>query len=275
MNTALAEREMSDAPVALFNGASPADVIVAATEAANQLADVVKQRKLFKRIGTRDHILVEGWQTLGTLVGVFAVKDGGVRELEWPALAALGEEPEDQRTAAWAAWTQHRALLAQHALGRAYGYSAAYKAVKDGREVGWGEGRCNRGEKMWMDRDDYALASMAQTRGQGRTLRQPLGFIVHLAGYATTPAEEMPDVADATPALPYGPEGDASADAAAVAVIEGLYPINGAAFVRFVNQQFGTEHLPAASARMVHAIQWALGDERMRRTENETSTEEP
>ena len=72
--------ELAPQRTALFNGASPADVTVAATEAANQLADVIKQRRLYQHIGKRDHVLIEGWQTLGTLVGVFAVKDGGVRE---------------------------------------------------------------------------------------------------------------------------------------------------------------------------------------------------
>ena len=133
--------EFAPQRTALFNGASPADVTVAATEAANQLADVIKQRRLYQHIGNRDHVLIEGWQTLGTLVGVFAVKDGGVRELPWPILAPLGEEPEDPRTAAHQAWKQHRGLLVQRDFGRAYGFSAAYRAVKDGREVGCGRGR--------------------------------------------------------------------------------------------------------------------------------------
>jgi hypothetical protein len=244
---------------ALFNGASPADVIVAATDAANQLADVIKQRRLYQRIGRRDHVLVEGWQALGTLVGVFAVKDGGVRELPWPILAALGEEPEDSRTAAHQAWEQHRALLAQRDLGRAYGFSAAYRAVKDGRDVGWGEGRCERSEQTWLARDDYALASMAQTRGQGRTLKQPLGWLIHLAGYATAPAEEMSEVPEpAGPASPYGVIVDADADAEAARVIETLFAdVDGTALVRIVNRRFGTDHLPDAAAKMVDAIRWA------------------
>jgi hypothetical protein len=33
---------------------------------------------------------------------------------------------------------------------------------------------------------------MAQTRATSKALRQPLGFVMTLAGYAATPAEEMP-----------------------------------------------------------------------------------
>jgi len=259
--------ELAPQRTALFNGASPADVTVAATEAANQLADVIKQRRLYQHIGNRDHVLIEGWQTLGTLVGVFAVKDGGVRELPWPILAPLGEEPEDPRTAAHQAWEQHRGLLVQRDFGRAYGFSAAYRAVKDGREVGWGEGRCERSEKTWTDREDYALSSMAQTRGQGRTLKQPLGFLVHLAGYSSLPAEEAAE--PAATASPYGSLVDADGDAAAARIIETLFAdVDGAALVQIVNRRFGTDHLPDAAAKMIEALRWAHGTGAVRITQD-------
>jgi hypothetical protein len=38
---------------------------------------------------------------------------------------------------------------------------------------------------------------MSQTRATSKVLRQPLGFVMHLAGFDATPAEEMP--ADETP----------------------------------------------------------------------------
>ena len=259
--------ELAPQRTALFNGASPADVTVAATEAANQLADVIKQRRLYQHIGKRDHVLIEGWQTLGTLVGVFAVKDGGVRELPWPILAPLGEEPEDPRTAAHQAWEQHRGLLVQRDFGRAYGFSAAYRAVKDGREVGWGEGRCERSEKTWTDREDYALSSMAQTRGQGRTLKQPLGFLVHLAGYSSLPAEEAAE--PAATASPYGSLVDADGDAAAARIIDTLFAdVDGAALVQIVNRRFGTDHLPDAAAKMIEALRWAHGTGAVRITQD-------
>ena len=263
----MVSNELAPQRTALFNGASPADVTVAATEAANQLADVIKQRRLYQHIGKRDHVLIEGWQTLGTLVGVFAVKDGGVRELPWPILAPLGEEPEDPRTAAHQAWEQHRGLLVQRDFGRAYGFSAAYRAVKDGREVGWGEGRCERSEKTWTDREDYALSSMAQTRGQGRTLKQPLGFLVHLAGYSSLPAEEAAE--PAATASPYGSLVDADGDAAAARIIDTLFAdVDGAALVQIVNRRFGTDHLPDAAAKMIEALRWAHGTGAVRITQD-------
>ena len=60
------------------------------------------------------------------------------------------------------------------------------------------------GEENWQDRDDYALRSMAQTRATSKALRQPLGFVITLAGFDPTPAEEMPH--DAQPSTsPFKP----------------------------------------------------------------------
>jgi hypothetical protein len=262
---------------ALFAGATPADVIDAATSAANQLAEVVRQRHLSQRIAGRDHILIEGWQTLGTLVGTFAVKDSGIREIPWPILAALDDEPEDARSAAHTAWENHRTLLAQRDLGRVYGFSASYRAVKNGQEIGWGEGRCTRGEKTWVARDDYALASMAQTRGQSRTLSAPLRFIVKLAGFEGTSAEEVDGLAPSpAPESPFGVTVDADGDREVAGTISEMFPaLDGAAFVTLVNRRFGTDHLPDAAAKMVGAIRWALGADAVRVQAQEDAPPDP
>ena len=88
-------------------------------------------------------------------------------------------------------WEEQQTLIRARDRGLTFGFKASFRAVKDGREVGWGEGRCTRSESNWATRDDYQLSSMAQTRAQSKALRQPLGFVVSLAGYATTPAEEV------------------------------------------------------------------------------------
>src|SRR5207244_10747745 len=77
-----------------------------------------------------------------------------------------------------------------------------------GEVVGAAEAMCARDEEAWgfapkgrngqalKARDEFALRSMAQTRATSKALRQPLGFVMSLAGYEATPAEEM----DAAPA---------------------------------------------------------------------------
>ena len=56
-------------------------MIAAATEAANELHSVIEQRRLSTRIGSSEHVRVEGWQTVGVIAGVYAVEAGGVEAL--------------------------------------------------------------------------------------------------------------------------------------------------------------------------------------------------
>jgi hypothetical protein len=75
-----------------------------------------------------------------------------------------------------------------------------------GQVVGAAEAECLRSERTWKGRDDYALRSMAQTRAVSKALRGPLGFVVTLAGYEATPAEEMPAEGFSQPDRVEGPK---------------------------------------------------------------------
>jgi hypothetical protein len=111
---------------------------------------------LISRISNRDHVKVEGWTLLGTMLGVFPV-------CVWTK----------ERSDGWEARVEARTL--------------------SGAIVGAAEAECLRSEKLWSNRDDYALRSMAQTRATSKALRQPLGFVMSLAGFDPTPAEEAPE----------------------------------------------------------------------------------
>ena len=65
--------------------------------------------------------------------------------------------------------------------------------------IGAAEAECMRDEKRWCTADDYAVRSMAQTRAASKALKMPLGFVFAMAGYETTPAEEMPAVVEQPP----------------------------------------------------------------------------
>lgn len=142
------------APVTLFRTEQPDEVVVRATETAKALAKVVKRQKLTTKISGRDHVRVEGWTLLGTMLGVFPV-------CVWTRKLDDG----------WEARVEARTL--------------------NGQIVGAAEAQCLRSERTWASRDDYALRSMAQTRATSKALRQPLGFVMTLAGFDATPAEEM------------------------------------------------------------------------------------
>lgn len=140
----------------LFRTEDPVEIIRRATETASALSEVLRKQKLTTNIQGREHVRVEGWTLLGTMLGVFPV-------CEWT-------RPLEGQSG-WEARVVARTLA--------------------GQEVGAAEAQCSRSENTWKNRDDYALRSMAQTRATSKALRQPLGFVVTLAGFEATPAEEM------------------------------------------------------------------------------------
>jgi len=91
--------------------------------------------------------------------------------------------------------------------GRVQGYECHAEAilVSTGQVIGAGQAECLDDEKNWNMRPVYRdgqrvgeekvplfqLRSMAQTRAQAKALRSILAWVVVLAGYAPTPAEEM------------------------------------------------------------------------------------
>ncbi len=158
------------APVNLFHTSDPAEVIERATATAKPLADVIRKQKLFKDISGRKHVLVEGWTLLGSMLGVFAA-------CVWTRKLENG----------WEARVEARTL--------------------NGQLVGAAEAMCLRSETLWKSRDEYAIRSMAQTRATSKALRQPLGFVVQLAGFQPEPAEE---VASPEPAEPKSAGGSQS-----------------------------------------------------------------
>jgi hypothetical protein len=139
----------------LFGTSDPAEVVAKATATATALMEVAHQRKLVKKIKGNDHLLVEAWTLLGSMLGVFAV-------VEWTKEIEGGWE------------------------------ARAVAKTLNGQVVGAAEAECLRDESNWKTSDDYAIKSMAQTRAVSKALRAPLGFIVVLAGLNPTPAEEMP-----------------------------------------------------------------------------------
>lgn len=127
-----------------------------ASELGVILRQIVVDKKLSQEVrrGAPHHILVEAWQILGEIVGVH------------PVVTAV--TPVDG------------------------GYEAQVDLVnKDGLCVGRGFSMCTRKEKMWANRDDFAIHAMAQTRATGRAFRNRYGQIAKLAGYSATPYEEM------------------------------------------------------------------------------------
>lgn len=137
------------------NLTNPSDIMNFATN----LKDLIVQNKLFTDIRGKNYVNVEGWQIAGAFTGVFPI----VEKVE-----NLSE-------------------------GNFYKYRAEVTLRdKDNNIVGSGMAICTNKEAGKTRFDEYAVASMAQTRAVGKAFRMKIGWLLKIAGYETTPAEEMP-----------------------------------------------------------------------------------
>lgn len=178
--------------ITLFGTSEPAEVVERAGKVASALADVIRKKGLFKKIGPKEHVFVEGWTLCGSMLGVFPV----------------------------CVWTRP---IPSKGTDDNLGWEARVEArTIHGQIVGAAEAQCLYGERNWRDRDDFALRSMAQTRATSKALKMPLGFVLTLAGYSATPAEEMIGVASEEPTEP----DTTDSELAASVMVEQGGPIN-------------------------------------------------
>lgn len=136
------------------NLSSPNDVMKFATS----LKELIIQNHLATPIRGRNYVNVEGWQIAGAFTGTFPI----VEKVE-----NLSE-------------------------GNIYKYRAEVSLRdKEGNKVGYGVAICTSKEAGKTGFDEYAVASMAQTRAVGKAFRMKIGWLLKIAGYETTPTEEM------------------------------------------------------------------------------------
>ena len=141
---------------------------------ARQLRDYLRQARMTVRIQGRDHVRIEGWQVLCHMCN-----------LPLPSIVDLRREEREG----------------------GYVYVAEALLAYGGREYR-AYGICASDEPNWRGKPEFQLASMAQTRAAGKVLRLLLGWVMTLAGYEPTPAEEMAH--DPTPPstpTPSAPQG--------------------------------------------------------------------
>ena len=204
----------------LIAAATAADKVAIATEIATTLDQVIKGQGLRTKVGKakvvlpdgteeyRDkfHVDVEGWQTLATFLDI-------VTQVQWTR-RVLDEHGRPERVAYTVKErrTQTRGetetITEREYQVEGFSWEAKVVAVRDGTVVGEAEAMCTRTEARWAEADDYALRSMAQTRATSRAIAAAARWIVTLAGYAGTPAEEMDgvprqDAGDAGAGLPW------------------------------------------------------------------------
>lgn len=147
---------------------SPLETIEQGTAAANALSKVVEQKNLFKMIGEKKYLVAEAWQTICAL--------------DYAAMV-----PE---------WTKE----ITDANGQIVAYKARVNIVKGEQIISSGEMICGLEEFPCRGKEGFAkhraAMSSAQTWAGAKAARMKYAWVVTLAGYAATPAEEMPGAGD-------------------------------------------------------------------------------
>jgi hypothetical protein len=134
---------------------------------AKELARVIEECQLYVTLrGSQRHVRVEGWLTLGAMLGLTA------REVSC-----------DERDGVYVA-TVEVVNSRGHVLARA------------SAECGAPDELDRHGQPVWANRPRYARRGMAVTRATSRALRMALGWIMPLAGYSGTPAEDIEPIRD-------------------------------------------------------------------------------
>jgi len=157
--TAVAVIEEQPISLGVMHAQTPEELVKSATSIATVLARVIEERKLYKQIEKKRYVFCEAWTTLGVMLGVTP------HEVETRAL-------EDGR----------------------YEAVVELRRMSDGRAITRASSECGGPqEPLWQKRSPNARRSMAQTRATAKAGRLAFAWIVTLAGFAPTPAEEMDD----------------------------------------------------------------------------------
>ena len=158
---------------AILNPDIPMTVKVGvATNVANTLAPLVREQGLTvkglnKGNKEAEYVTVEGWEVLGTFLGIV------------PVTTIIEELKNDKdRVVGYKA----RATLYQNPI-------IENDEIVGGTVIARAEATADR---SGFQKDLFAIASMAQTRALGKAYRMGLSWIMKMAGFEGTFAEDMP-----------------------------------------------------------------------------------
>lgn len=148
---------------ALALGRAPDLVLDEAKKAADAISKVIEGKAKKVVFNGKTYLQFEDWQTVGRFYGVTAVVQNS-------KYVEFGEDDEKVRGFE----SQAQALL-----------------VATNQVISAAEAMCLDDEPNWSKKPLFQLKSMAQTRACAKALRNVLAWVVVLAGYSPTPAEEM------------------------------------------------------------------------------------
>jgi hypothetical protein len=153
--------KVKDVEITQYDISKPAEVVKMATT----LKAYVVKEQLYTNIKGKNYCHVDGWAFAGFIGGLHAQIESVEnlstdKEIKWKAVAHV------------------------------------YKGDK---MIGPGIALCSSKESAKKGFDEYAILSMAQTRAIGKAYRNAIGWVMKMAGYSSTPAEEMHKVGEVVP----------------------------------------------------------------------------
>ena len=146
----------------------PKEMISRAASLASALAEIIHAQKdsdgkptMYVIIQGKKFVRVEGWTTLGAMLGVVPIEE-------------------------------YCNPLAENE-GKGYRAKVNLIRINDGMQVGGASAICKLSEKGW-NAEDYATHSKAISRATGKAFRLSFAWIMKLAGFEPTPADEVFEV---------------------------------------------------------------------------------
>lgn len=146
---------------------NPAQLI----EFATTLKQFIVEQKLFTNIKGKNYVEVEGWQFAGAATGTV------------PIVVSVEQIPTDSFIDAEKKKPEIK-----------YRAEVELRRVIDDQKIGYGVAICSNKESKKVTFDEYAVASMAQTRATGKAYRNTFAWLMKIAGYEATPAEEADEI---------------------------------------------------------------------------------
>lgn len=133
--------------------------LAATKKMAVELTKFIDDNRLSANIAGKKYVMVEGWQFAGSQLNLVAIPSDAV------------DMSDDKQIK--------------------YKSSAEVFHIPTGTLVSRGFAICSDKEAKKKSFDEYAIASMAQTRAIGKAYRNNLSWLMKLAGFEGTPVEEI------------------------------------------------------------------------------------
>jgi hypothetical protein len=212
----------------LFHTDDPIKVLEKASVVAKALVHLSDKQGLIANVKGKKYPQVEAWQTMGAMLSLSTVT-------EWT-------KPID------GGWEARVVLHNRH-----------------GQVIGAAEAQCTKFEQSKGNWADYALRSMAQTRATSKAYRSNLAFVMVLAGYEPTPAEEMDAIHAPAQEQPLHPDPSAKRREEVKAFNARVHRLVEAAQAKGVNGPFDVAVIDGktlrdwASAYLTECFDWKPG----------------